>query len=124
MNKGEYRIKSQKGGYGFYGEIELEVELSQMTSIEFRTDLSHIRHFQQYQNSIEFGLNYAINRIINHKKNAQNYMIRVLSVSTFSVDSSPTVLSFVAAKAFFNAVNFDSEYPKIGEVNGEILFTK
>lgn len=124
MNKGKYRINIQKGVYGFFGEIELELEKYQITSIEFRIDISHIRHFQQYQNSIKFGLNYAMNRINSHERILQNYRIRILSVLTLPVDSSPTVLSYVAAKAFFNAINFDSEYPKVGEENGEIIFTK
>jgi len=124
MKQGKHRIKKLEGGYGFFGEIELEVEISQITTIEFRTNIDQIKQFKQYENSIEYGLNYAINRINNLEKESQNYLIRILDVSTFPVDSSPTVLSFVAARAFFNAVNFDSEYPKIGKENGEIIFTK
>ncbi|MDF1698153.1 MAG: hypothetical protein P1U56_20060 [Saprospiraceae bacterium] len=124
MKQGKHMLKKQKGGYGFFGEIELEVEISIETSIEFRTNIDHLKHSKQYDNSVEYGLNYAINRIKKHENNSQNYLVRVLSVFTFPVDSSPTVLSFVAAKALFNAFNFDSEYPKLGEENGEILFTK
>ncbi len=124
MKQGKHRIKKEIGGYGFFGEVELEVEQSEVTIIEFGTNIDQISNSREYKNSIEYGIYYSINRINNLKKNPMHFFVRVLKIATFPVDSSPTVLSFVSARAFFDAINFDSEYPKFGEQNGEIIFTK
>ncbi|OQP57071.1 hypothetical protein A3860_10920 [Niastella vici] len=109
MKTGIYKIAEQIGNYGFYGEIEIEVEITsryQKVELEFDDEL------ERWQSGVLFGATY----FLEHCMSRIGLNIRVKEIKYNELDTSNTIVAYLTFKALVSATNL--------ELKSDILFDK
>lgn len=103
MNKFSASLKTKIGRYGFYGEIELEVEYLEEHCIKiiFDQDIN-----SKWHEAIKAGANYFYDKEI--RPNKRGLMIKVVSIKDMIIDSSYMVFFFLSYLSLCNGFNVKS----------------
>ena len=113
MYSGKAEIKKKIGSKGFYGKIELKVDLIR----DFNVDISFNHESQlKWESAIKAGAQYFYDKNIRYKK--AGIEVKVLSIHDMIVDSSFMVFFYLTYSALCDAfqlnnlikINEDAEF--------------
>ena len=123
---GEFRLKRQLNGVGYFGAVHLEIEEHPFHQVRFASPMDEENNYSVFEDAITFGINYGLSEYRRLKSDHRHFKIMVTKHYEMAVDSSPTILAYVAAKAVFNAFEIDSEatYPVLNEEEETFIFRK
>lgn len=124
MFTGRYKIKKQVGEFGFFGELEVAISESERTVIHFSGGFAAGKMTEEFKSSIRMGVYFALGSIRQQREDMKEYSVSITHFRWMIVDTTPMVMAFVAARAVFEAFGMDSEYPRLGQDHGEIVFQK
>jgi hypothetical protein len=109
---GEHTLQHQRGAKGYYGKIRLQVSNRDSTGI-----INSINFIEEcepnWKTGIEFGIVHAWEVWQRHQPNLQGVQVEVLEVGGQMVDTSSMIMAFVAANAFWKAVNWAVPTPPV-----------
>ena len=133
MKTGEFRLKRYSGQPGqanfrtYHGNVELEIERSTEDEIvgSGYYNLSNPGK-NAYTSAVIFGIHYGLNEYRKETRDRTRFLIKVIQYQVIPVDSSPTIIAYVAAKAVLNAFQLDNnlEWPLLKEEEGCFIFRK
>jgi hypothetical protein len=98
---GRFELALQSGNWGYFGSVTVDVEIIP-GSRGLAVDYSGIDN--QWRSGLGFGLAYAYEKSVATMRGVPGARARVVEARGHIVDTTETVMAFVAAQAFFHAV--------------------
>lgn len=119
---GEYILAIQHGNWGYFGNVELEVELlSSGTGVE----ISIPEEVLQWQAGIRFGITYAYEKCRSLGSPPRAVRVIVTRAQGHAVDTTEVVMAFSSAHALWKALNETPMWPpKLNIEDGTFTFPK
>jgi hypothetical protein len=98
--KGHFRLADQHGAWGYFGAVSIDVEIRSGGGLQVTFDCDEL----QWRAGVAFGLAHAYEKAVRGRSEA---VVRVTEVRGHDVDTTETLMAYVAANAFFNAMKVD-----------------
>jgi len=95
--KGYFRLAVQHDNWGYFGAVSIDVEVRLGGGIEIIFDCDDL----QWRAGVGFGLAHAYEKAFGGRSGA---VVHVTEIRGHDVDTTETVMAYVAANAFFDAV--------------------
>src|SRR5262245_11091960 len=99
---GKFRLATQHGNLGYFGNVELEVEaLSNGTGVEIVLPIE----VTQWRTGISFGISYAYEKCAHIGRPQRAIRVVVIHAQGHAFDTTELVMAFVSAHALWEALN-------------------
>ena len=99
MTKGKARVAQASGGYGYFAEVELEVELGgQGLRLDFGPGAT------EWQEGARFGVAYALEHKGQSREDRRGARVRVLQIRGHAIDTTSMVVAYAAMLALWDAL--------------------
>ena len=95
--KGHFRLGVQDGEWGYFGVVSIDVEVTGGPEIQVSFGSREMR----WRAGIVFGLAHAKEKVFGERAGD---LVHVIEIRGHEVDTTETVMAYVAANAFFDAV--------------------
>ena len=123
MARGEFRIADQIGSKGYYGQVTLETETTEVggdVAISFDPPST-----SRWMNGARFGIDYVLDHIPKRKYFPSGGKVHVLCIEGHEVDTNNVVIAYVAARALCRALGVElTKQPTFDAASGTFNFPK
>jgi hypothetical protein len=121
----KYKVAKYKDGLPHYGEVILNIELTETNNLElienyqgdgwisqgYEVIVPH-KGYDQWKMGIQNGINYAYKKL----KNNNGLKVTVVQASGLITDTNPTILGFSASRAILNKLENSENEEKFREL--------
>jgi hypothetical protein len=101
MKKGSYKMAEQIDGYGFFGSITLECEVTGNTDV---IELTLSSDFEIWRPGIMFGAAY----FIEHFPSAIGLSVNIIDIDYNEVETNNTIIAFITLNALLEATQLSA----------------
>jgi hypothetical protein len=121
-SRGDFRVATQHGNWGYFGAVELEAEiLSSGTGVEVVIP----PEIAEWRAGIRFGIAYAYEKCAGLGSPRNAVRVAVIRAEGHAVDTTELVMAFVSAHALWRALNETPvRTPSLNAAEGIFAFPK
>lgn len=121
---GEFRIASQVGQRGFFGDVSLNADTT--VNDGKITVLFDEEHASRWRGGAQFGIDYVLEHISKKQYFPHGIKIFVNRITGHEVDTDSALIAFVTARALLQALKVEEpkKLPDLDESRGLVVFPK